>query len=224
MFCGPTSAANVLTYIANHGYPEVGLGDGEWDPDNLSFHENRIKYERVTNFIAELGDEMDTDLVGDNSTGTNLKNLAEGIETYLEDTDAFDVDYLQPSDLPSHDDIGNALLDGGLVILVRGRYTQESDGTYTRIGGHIMPVIGASRRISTRELTVRNPITDETESQTWQSDFADETYSVTKGSVETDEGERIWRMYNADDPTKIYYLDSIVRIIPRDGYSLDGHD
>ena len=111
-----------------------------------------------------------------------------------------------------------------MVILVRGRYTQESDGTYTRIGGHIMPVIGASRRISTRDLTVRNPITGDTESQTWQSDFADEIYSVTKGSVETDEGERIWRMYNADDPTKIYYLDSIVRIMPRDGHSLNGHD
>ena len=224
MFCGPTAATDVLAYIANHGYPDVGLGAGEWDPEGLSFRIARYKYERVTNFLAEVGDVMNTDPDGDNEKGTGLESLADGIAEYLEDTGAFEVDYLESDDLPSLNDIGETMLDGGLVILVRGKYKAQADGTYLRVGGHIMPVVGARRQMIRRMVMVRDPAPDDTDSPYAQSDFQTKTYQVTEAAVETDKGDRVWRMHDADDANKVFYLDSIVRIMPTAGNSLEGHE
>ncbi len=52
-YCVPTTTADLLAYIANHGFPEVPPGPGAWMTPG--------KYNDASNLISMLGQKMDTD-------------------------------------------------------------------------------------------------------------------------------------------------------------------
>jgi hypothetical protein len=52
-YCVPTSSLNMLAYAANHGYPAVTPGPGNWQSDAL--------YDQATTALAQVGAAMFTD-------------------------------------------------------------------------------------------------------------------------------------------------------------------
>ena len=57
MYCVPASAVNQLAYAANHGFPNVAMGPGNWEvspPANLS------EYNLITGTIFLIGFAMGT--------------------------------------------------------------------------------------------------------------------------------------------------------------------
>ena len=54
--CGPTSCANLLAYIATHGFPQVDPGSADYAQTG-----SQAIYDRATELIRDLGVEMNVD-------------------------------------------------------------------------------------------------------------------------------------------------------------------
>ncbi len=64
MFCVPTSATNVLAYIANHGFSTVPPGANNWTPGDP------VDYDDITWFLGgDIGVKMSTSPTGGTSWG-----------------------------------------------------------------------------------------------------------------------------------------------------------
>ena len=218
MFCGPTAAANVMVYLANNGHSNVGIGAGDWEPTGGS--DDAQKYDEITDFLEDLGDEMDTDLAGDNTTGTTGDNFVDVLQDYL--ADDFDVTAYSRA-TSDHATIGRVMRQGGLVVLVRGTYKWDTSlQAYTRTGGHFLTVVAAGQGGSHRWLSVRdsgrtNDATDV------QSNFKTGYYTLSSNPLTSDEGYSVkWQMETSDIDLSCgssHYLDSIIEIMPKERLS-----
>jgi hypothetical protein len=111
MYCGPASAANILSYFYHEGYSGIDAPSTDFEPldsDSLTLLEEleeQIKVMTADGFIADLADEMDTGAYNDTSyasmsfgrrvvlglpldaedysAGTNQSALVEGLEDRL---------------------------------------------------------------------------------------------------------------------------------------------
>jgi len=111
MYCGPTSAANVLSYFVQEGYEDIDAPTVDFEPldsEELSVLETlseKAKASAADDFIAELADEMDTGAYSwsdydsflqvqkmrlglpldaeDYSAGTSYSDLVSGLEDRL---------------------------------------------------------------------------------------------------------------------------------------------
>ncbi len=139
MYCGPTSAVNWMAYIANHGYPAVSPGPGNWEvspPAHLN------EYNTITANISFMGALIGTDPIkgggiGDQAVKTWLDAAAPG---------EFIVALVYAADdwSPRVRDASMAAFSGGLVNIAMGWYTKaDQDEAHVRSGGHIVSLVGA---------------------------------------------------------------------------------
>jgi hypothetical protein len=162
--CIPTSGADWLAYIANHGYPDVFSGPRDW--------QSPANYDFVTDQLQQLSDQM-----GVTGKGTNFTHYRETMQPWL---DGFYPGKFTVQKIGSHDTYGHTpqelyfiIARGWLPIISFGGYTAypvpgsggdignpdpDPELHYVRTGGHIVALVnvfdgcGAAPRIG-----VRNP-------------------------------------------------------------------
>jgi hypothetical protein len=141
MYCVPTAAMNLAAYIANHGFPSVGPGPGNWQlgpPDNFGVYNN------MSQDLANLGTLMGTDAV----TGTGGTAALNGLDAYLQAGAPGDFVvshyYAHDSYSPTLRDMALSAIDGNLVEPVVGWYSNaDTNLPHERKGGHALSLVEA---------------------------------------------------------------------------------
>lgn len=218
--CLPTSGANWLAYIANHGYPEVLDGPRNWQaPEH---------YDYVTNVIQVLAELMKV-----NNAGTNFNRYQETMQIWLDNfaPGAFAVQGIGSGKnyAPSPQQLYATLELGWLPVLAFGGYDPHPElvSVFTRTGGHVVSLskifdtCGSAPRI-----WIRNPKGCCDGTSTTQAPFTYEEYDLVPitGIFGGNPTERtMWRriLHSGDG---ISILDGVQVIIPVFGLSVDsGH-
>lgn len=154
MHCVPTSAINWMAYIANHGYPNLGPGPGDWEvspPGHLA------EYNYITGTIFLMGLLMHTDPV--NGTG----GVKDAVQLYLDTAypDHFIVAevFAQEDWSPRARDASLMTLFGGLVDIAMGWYTNADEPeAHMRKGGHVVTLMeGIDDGTGYRIMGLRDP-------------------------------------------------------------------
>lgn len=205
MYCVPTSAVNLLGYIANRGVPGVLAGPRDWQSD--------ANFNHVTDRIAFMGSLMSTHPTNGTSGGPS----AFGLRIYLQATapGKFTVsryygDYNVNSLL--HHSVLNHLTN-----VCYGFYARDSVGRYSRTGGHCVTLAGLLDFCEpTFRIRYRDPASGGTLAST-QSDFAS-AHSDASSEIFLDAANlphsRI-RLWDLGDNNTRRYLDGILTINPQ---------
>ncbi|MCA9311866.1 MAG: hypothetical protein KDA21_11710, partial [Phycisphaerales bacterium] len=158
MYCVPTAAMNIMSYIAQRGFPFVPPSTGDFGPDA-----DTAAYNELTNWLEILGNEMGTSATG----GTSGEGAEAGITAFLESgaPGQFSVTRCYVSDdfcpPPSH--LAFHAITGGLVMQRIGWYDAVSGfNSFNRTGGHLVTLNGLNDyETSQPTMRWRDPGSDE---------------------------------------------------------------
>ncbi len=171
MYCVPTATVNLFAYIANHGYPAVGPGYGNWQLQS--------KYEQATVTIKNVGFLMNTDA----ADGTGGYDWRDGAKIWLAGHPYLDVNFYwaQGLDGITLKEMTQAVINGGVVAFAYGRYNEAGTAfgqpnLGTRTGGHAVTLTGSFKNGSYEEITYRDPADDDYNSS--QSIFGNTFYNT----------------------------------------------
>jgi hypothetical protein len=215
--CAPTSTLNLMIYCANHGFPEVWPGPGNYQ-DGL--------YDVATLNDLALGIAMSTDL----PNGTSGTALFDGTRSWLTSSapgrftvTAYAASYKYAPRLTS---LAKSAIGGSVVSICYGRYTVT--GTYlgldvlARDGGHCVTLSRALRNGDEQLLAVRDPA-DSGDSAYLQSDFGNREVEVTDRQVAVALSPNHVRTMSSISydvaKEKNAYIDRYISIKPKQGYS-----
>ncbi|MHC4990454.1 MAG: hypothetical protein ACYTGC_05685 [Planctomycetota bacterium] len=197
MYCVPTSASNWTAYLANHGYPTMGV-PGNWqDQSRYNDVSNRIEIKGIL-MNTDPGDP-DPDIGGGGTSGSNAKA---GLETWIDaigEGENFLVTQFYADDefAPLYTNLVVAGLNGGLVMLRYGRYVDvppppnaAGGGLFARTGGHVTSLVGSRDYfLPTASVRWRDPASDEGNLNT-QSTFTTNSSDVVNVTAIFDGHER----------------------------------
>ncbi|MBM4100248.1 MAG: hypothetical protein FJ260_09920 [Planctomycetes bacterium] len=193
MYCCPTSFVNVFAYAANHGFPELLPGTGNWQA--------QANYPIASLSIAVAGMLMGTSAV-DGTTGSGAFS---GAMQYIANAGLKDKLCIQqvyssgPQQWVRVHDIAKQVALGGVATLAYGRYKVTGvaggiyalevgdDGKLVRNGGHCITFESASPSgpFADYALTVRDPATPrglDAMQSVFQSEYSD-VFTLTFGGV-----------------------------------------
>jgi hypothetical protein len=237
--CVPTSGANWLAYIANHGYPAVFAGARDWQSQN--------NYHFVTTQIQVLMADMGTDGNGTPLTYQHGDEPRAGYDFVMQAwLNLFAPGKFIVQSAGTHSPHGPTpgLLDdtelvGGLVVLSFGKFniTQPDEPVhYASAGGHVISLTSVSDACSSTPLIgTHNPNTDEND-LLMQSPFMTDWYPLQQvegifpcSQQDSDcvdgEADRVmWRrILQHPNPDAISVLDAYAVIWPIFGLSSGPH-
>ena len=128
--CGPSATANLLAWFATYHEPGLAPGAGDWQSD--------LYYDQATDFIEELGVEMDCCGVGSVDVHDSLVSRLDP-DRYTVVTRVRDDD-----ESPNFRSLLEASLAGGMSVFAYYRYDETGefaeDGIPIRVrdGGHLV--------------------------------------------------------------------------------------
>lgn len=170
MYCVPTSAFNWMAYIANHGYPSLSPGSGNWQQPSF--------YTAATLGIFLMGFNMGTSGTG----GTGLNGAVTGMQSWINSSPypgwfiAIGVNDTFVTQT-TFDTLANQALMGRLVLPRIGWYNTSNHPTITRTGGHVTSMTRALRSGSSRTIGINDPASDDGNLST-QGTFTRENYGI----------------------------------------------
>ncbi|MDG2199746.1 MAG: hypothetical protein P8K80_01005 [Phycisphaerales bacterium] len=228
--CAPTATANVLSYIASHGFPHIAPGV-VYNP------ESNAHYNYFSEFIEELGNDMDTDPGWEPDTGgTNYNDYYNEIRSRLSCEFVVKLYIADEEYSPNFKGLCRSAINGHLVLVRYGYYEDEgqtSGGRYKvdREGGHLTTFSQGWGWEGTEILTVRDPATGGSSDECHdQSDFSSRSWHVEERNVRVDGDNRVQcYLWEPDSTDNDYgdsrrYLDGYISIIPNRFYSWGPHD
>lgn len=217
--CVPTTGANWLAYIANHGYPDLPL-------DAPRTWQLQTNYDDVTDLIQFLGVLMHVD-----ADGTSFGEYAAIMQFFFDlyYPGKFTVQHwgLDGNNIPTPLQLYSLMAMGGLVDMAFGKYN-EVDSIYKRSAGHVVTLSAVYDACGgSPHIWIRNPNSDESPPDlSTQSIFTNDEYNlvaITGVFGTKDPSERtLWRRILHKDPSKISILDGIAVIYPTFAISGDG--
>lgn len=220
MYCVPTATLNVACYVANHGYPFVLPGAGNYQSNTAS------TYNSVTSHLATLGIMMSTSASG--GTG-GAGNLAGNLVWF--NGNFFDVVRSSASQFyaPLVNDIGLRGLQGGLSHFAYGRYELDDviNGVIwlgDRVGGHACPANRVDVSGSNVQLKYRDPADEGPNSS--QSAFVNKVMPIQNRTFRRDGFVLIMsEMITGASDGRVRVVDSVTTIFPRYGLTnVSGED
>ncbi len=211
--CVPTSMINLFAYAGNHGVlfsTNPYFGNRNWQlPAN---------YAPATDLISDLGVMMSTSTPG----GTNSTGGQNGLTQYIFERTLNSFTRtrigISPSGLgPSPFTMSLAMLNGGLVAVCYGRYTQDGNGRWSRDGGHCM-TLSAVQNGNT--IYVRDPAADEGDvfgRLNNQSPFRTEKFTLAPVTAQfnTSEGVKTRTVYHLTERGPGRFFDSMYILWPQ---------
>jgi hypothetical protein len=220
MYCAPTSAVNLIAYIAAHGYPLLGPGPGPWGPEADL---NQPKYKQATATILQMGGQMGTDAV----TGT-AGGMKPGVDAWFANnglSGSFVVDnyYAHGGYTPRFADAAMLALQGRLVNVVVGWYDESPIWLgFARDGGHVMTMaearIAVGPNATSREIGLRDPGNDSAD-KTHQSTFMTDEYGVAEVAGTFDNYARVHDKIVGLGTNG--FIDGLLTIAPLDALTAD---
>jgi hypothetical protein len=177
MYCVPTSATNWMAYIANHGYPELDPGTGNWQSPSL--------YGSATLAVLFMGLQMNTSATG----GTGLEDALLGMQTQFLNS-PYSLQFIvigqnaSNSYFPTFDTLASHAILKRLVMPRIGWY-QQAGSILTRNGGHVTSMTRALRSGSNRTIGINDPASDDGNLST-QGTFSREEYPISNQVVVVD--------------------------------------
>ncbi|MBL9147403.1 MAG: hypothetical protein JNM94_01785 [Phycisphaerae bacterium] len=210
--CVPTSYVNLLIYIANHGYPQVTPGVGDYTGYD--------HYAEVTGILDDLGeaaglspggdDPNDPDCNDENGDGgdgecgslpcgSKMSNIFPASQDFgyfgnAEDDLVFTAKWLTPgAPASSHSALAQMAFDGAVMQVSYGRYeiagTIDGFPAWLRKGGHAVTMNAIFRDGNERTISVRDPAQDDGDIF-GPSPWVTKVYDITEVSL----------LVTADDP------------------------
>ena len=249
MYCAPTSATDIVAWIANHGHSGLDPGPERWQDYTLRNWgpEAMERYQTITWTIGEMGDADHMATVPDGGTG--VEALHRGISNYLRDNEpSIGAAYAVQTtgvDGGSWNDPGITIPDtataafqglfGAVMTMRWGHYdtAASSDGSphdlIGRSGGHIVAVQRIERVGPDTFITVSNPYAvDETFTQ---SDFGSQRYRVEWVTLDSPSGGLttrevlmgVNRTFEDIVGGSVKMIDEFTFITPRRAFSVNDH-
>ncbi|MGP1346083.1 MAG: hypothetical protein ACTS3F_05365 [Phycisphaerales bacterium] len=222
MYCVPTSTVNMMIYAANHGFPGVSPGSG-----NFALQTN---YALATSTIADMGQEMGTTAGG----GTGSTGWTNGVSHWLANESGADngkltyTNYLADGNYsPTLPNMVNTARKGSLVSFAYGFYdivgTHNGASVISRAGGHIVTLVRARATTNQdHEMWIRDPA-DDNANLTTQSVFQSNHRTVLQRFVYTSANDNAWRLVshitNLGSASNWRIIDQYVAIRPKEGYA-----
>lgn len=206
-YCVPTSALNWFAYIANHGYPNMSPGTGDWSQQS--------QFNTVTSNLFAMGVLMGT---GPDS-GTGLNGAVNGMKAWLSINPypyQFAVIGKNSSSSYSYrfDDLAQQALLGRLVMPRIGWYNMAIYPSIFRDGGHLTCMTAAVRSGSSRKLGLTDPGSDNGVLSV-QSAFTREDYTIQEDFVVADGVARqMSRILSYGAGSKAGWIDGYRAIVP----------
>lgn len=232
MYCVPTSTMNWMTYIANHGYPNLLPGPGYWGPETPPV---MPQYAEMTNALQMMGQLMNTDPEEGTAGATQAIELWLGTSGQVED---FVVSHYNASGnySPSFPDMTFSAISGSLVIAVVGWYKTfenlspetkalmialgEDTNGLIRDGGHAVSMVKATRDdFGEQRIGVNDPASPKNTSTTDQSPFATDVHEVVAELHKFDGNTRVQGKVAGIGSAA--YLDGYYAIRPKKGLAAD---
>lgn len=175
-YCVPTASINMVLYAANHGFPGLGLGPGNY--------QSQANYNAVSNELNQLGMTMGTTPTG----GTNADGWVAGLQAEFPAGQFVVSNYFVSGNYaPSLREMTQAAQGGSLVSFGFGRYDvlAEISGAeiIDRDGGHAITFTKSVRSGSLRVVWVRDPASPNDGVTTTQSQFKNDLMVVTPRTV-----------------------------------------
>jgi hypothetical protein len=226
MYCVPTSAMNWIAYIANHGYPFIPPGVGNWQVSPPNFLD---AYNKMTLNLFTLGILMGTDPVNGTGGGNAQFATQAWLDSYLPGFFAVSLDYAQGGYSPTFQNMSFLAMAGALVMPTIGWYTNpDVPGIiHVRSGGHVVSLAGA--KVSgfpvpvDQTMEIRDPAAPSDGMLTTQSTFSTEAYQVKRELAwygYKDTSNVIHITLRTQDKVLSYgsgYLDGVMAIWPKFG-------
>jgi hypothetical protein len=227
-YCGPTASADLLAYVATHGYPDVDPG-----VPFLFDWESQANYDEATAMIDALGDEMNCSSGAFGSPcGTVGSDRFTSMNARL--GDRFNVTYdvrsfaggttLRLSDIAARNAASNAI---GIVSYGRYNGGFDANGVFksvNRTGGHVVTVNAALGLGGTAQiLGTRDPWANEGTDDV-QEDFRTNVWVLTEQDIEWNGGNTLTmdilgEPYNSN--TRVRALEGYLSVAPKSGYTWD---
>lgn len=218
MYCVPTSTVNMMIYAANHGFPGMAPGPG-------NYNYNGGLYNYSTQVIAQMGMLMGTTP----EDGTNGGQWYNGMKAWLSASypGLFTITHYTGSGNfgPNLSHITKAAVHGSLVSLAYGKYIVT--GSYAgvdlvdRAGGHIVTLGHAYRLGSLFEAGLRDPANPDDGELFDQSPFGTRILKVTERVIATAPNFSSLKLVNALDydvlKEKNAYIDGYLGLKPKYG-------
>ena len=234
MYCAPTSAMNWMAYIANHGYPGILPGPGNWGPETGMV---QPQYQAMNVFLHQMGDLMDTDPV----TGTDAGGAKFGMQVWLDSLlpiGDFVVSSYQADGVysPYFINLAKAGVDGALVSAQVGWYVpwneapQEIQDVYLTIygklpkglyrdGGHVASMASARNDFQFQQIGLRDPANPNDGATFDQSKFSTDVYHVVD-EIHTFGGETRAQS-RVEGLAENAFIDGYFSIKPKHGLTAD---
>ncbi len=223
-YCAPTAYVNMMIYIANHGYPQVTPGVGDFTGYD--------HYYDVTSLLEELGanasispggpDPSDPDCNGQGGGNgecdslpcggkiTNVFNAFDGAGYFgtARDNLVFTAKSLDPNaPSTSFTALGQLAIAGNIIEICYGRYapvgTVSGITVYKRGSGHCITMNGIDREGSDLSISVRDPAQDDGD-PFGPSPFVTKIYDITNLALLT----------TSDDPEQGPIVNVALNVLP----------
>lgn len=152
--CVPTSTINLFCYAANHGFPFVAPGMGNWQSNTM--------YDAATTAISQMGALMGTS----GTSGTNGSGASAGLNLWAGSTGILNsVRKAKTSNYtPTVAKMAKLASQGWLMSFAYGRYEVTSTvagiPVISRKGGHAVTLVWTRRTASQYFLRYRDPSND----------------------------------------------------------------
>ncbi|HAW96134.1 MAG: hypothetical protein CMJ33_07620 [Phycisphaerae bacterium] len=231
--CGPTSEADLLAWIATHGFPEYAPGQRDWEAQS--------NYDDATEIIDEITNELGSfwDGTGANGwCGTSQDEIFANLNARISDkfTVTSALRNLSSGQSVRFSDMAQMGDDGAVMMLLYGRYnwTQMTDSRRLdgRPGGHFVAMsLLSSMDGEVGLLGVRDPADPRT--NTVQDPFANRFWDYTERSIYQNylggnaPVMQVDELYNGTPPSsssRMRLLDGYIAITPRRCYTWDEFD
>jgi len=230
--CGPASEADLLAWIATHGFPEYAPGQRDWQAQS--------NYDDATEIIDDITNELGSFSDGTGTgCGTSQNEIFNNLNGRISDKftvtsvrqDLKNVQSVRFSDMAQMGD------DGAVMMLAYGRYSWTQMTNSRRLdgrnGGHFVVMsLLSSMDGEVGLLGIRDPADPRT--NTIQDQFANRFWDFTQRSVyESYLGGgigpviQVEELYNGTPPTtssSMRMLDGYIAVTPRSCYTWDEFD
>ncbi|MCI0631090.1 MAG: hypothetical protein L0Y44_10615 [Phycisphaerales bacterium] len=218
MYCVPTSTMNMIMYVANHGFPAVAPGPGNWQSNAL--------YNDAGEAIDTMGILMNTSASG----GTGGNDAFNATKLWMDwESGKFTVTAYFPTQnfTPYFSNLTETAICGSLISLAFGRYTVVDDGSIwievgARNGGHAMTYVKGSSNGFNHTFAVRDPADDGTNST--QSQFVNREFDAWNYQIMfCPQGQNCYTRYMTalnytEGDELIRLIDGYMGIRPKSGY------
>jgi len=217
MYCVPTSAMNMMMYAANHGFPFIAPGPGNYQLPSA--------YNLCSDNVFEMGEYMNTDAADGTTGGPAFDGVNDWLDQSAPGLFTVTLDGAKGHYSPTLKHLAKAAIHGSLVSLGYGKFkvigSLSGIPIIDRDGGHMVTLGRASAAGGVLSAGLRDPANPDDGMLLTQSWFGNREVTVVNHTVLTGTSIASLKVMSAIDydpnKEKNAYIDTSLAIKPKFG-------